>query len=102
MKFHNGYIGGWTTEERIFILSFIRLAKPNTDVEKIMLKRFITRMMGHPIFHLPLHPKRECPICEYTFTRGYERHVIACRVKKKENNRKHKIDPVVLEMLGLH
>lgn len=86
-------------EERVFLLQWAKTLKPKTEIEKRIVRRFLTRLMGHAIY-LPLYPKRECPVCEREVAGHiYESHVIRCKARRDAESRMPKIDPVVWEMM---
>lgn len=89
-------------EERLWILSLIKLAPKTKDpYQQRLALRCTRRMMGMTVHNYPLHEPKECPICERTVAfKAYNRHVFACREKQRELKRLPPIDPEVYEMLG--
>lgn len=100
LKFRPGMVSfAIQDEERLFALGLAKFAKPKTDREHRMLKRFILRLMGEKIGHINLNELEECPICERN-VRYLKRHVALCKVKQQELKNLPKVDPEVLEMLN--
>lgn len=87
-------------EERLFMLSMVKLVKPKTEFDKRALKRVTMRLMGIPVQNYPLHPPKECPVCEREFAyHHYERHAVLCKLKDKNESKLPPIDKEVYERL---
>lgn len=87
-------------EERVYLLSLVKLAKPKTEIQKRILKRAVMKLMGISTHNFPIHPKKECPICEReVFGAHYAQHLERCKAKQASERMMPKIDPVVWEMM---
>jgi len=88
-------------EERLFMLSLVKKAKPKGELEKRALQRLVLRCMGQPVSQFPLHSNKICPICKHKIVgKMFKHHSMVCKAKKEMEKRVPKIDSEVYALLN--
>ena len=90
-------------EERIFWVKIFKTVQGKTELEKRIIKRTLMGLLRvHGKHRFPLHPDRECPICERSYGhKVFERHVFMCKQREKERDVYFKVDPEILKRIEM-